>query len=320
MPPTVALGRCAGYQPESLDPALDAVLAGVGGLSAYVRAGQRVLLKPNLIAAVPPDRGATTHPAVLEALARRVLDLGATPFIGDAPAWGGPVSVPAVTGIREVCDRLGLEFAFFDQHARLASRHPEVAHAFRVDPRVLAADVVINVPKLKAHQQLGFTGALKNLYGCLGGREKAYHHFARSRTDHHFARFLVAYQAALPVHLHVADGVISMEGTGPRLGTPRLLGVLAASTGATELDAVLAELIGVPAPNRLLLEAAAELGTGETDPARILVVGDPLAALRVDDYLHPHLVGVCFSPVRLVRGWYRNRRMLRAERVAGTAP
>jgi uncharacterized protein (DUF362 family) len=242
-----------------------------------------------------------------------LLDLGARPAIADAPAWGGPQAVAQATGVREVCDRLGMEFIYLDRHTHIPSACPEVSMGFHVDPRIAEADQVINVPKLKAHQQLGFTGAMKNLYGCLAGREKAWHHMTRCRTDPSFARFLVAFQASLRVTLHVVDGVLSMDGPGPRLGRPRPVGVLAASRGAVEVDAVGAAILGVPPSHRLLLDAADELGIGCTEPHRIPIVGDALDDLRVQDFLWPELIGVGFSPWRIVRGYVRNRRMLRAE-------
>ena len=316
MSPPVSLQRCPSYAAEHLDPALDALLAPLGGLEAFVSSGQRVILKPNLLSAAAPETAACTHPALLEALARRILALGATPIIGDSPAWGGPVSVAAASGVAEVCERLRIEFVCFDQHARLASRYPRVAAHFHCEPRLLEADVVINVAKLKSHQQLGFTGAVKNLYGCLSGRSKAWHHLTRSHTDANFARYIVAYATSLPVKLHVVDGILAMEGRGPRLGTPRELGVLAAGIGAVEVDRVLAELIGLPASHCLLLDAARELGAGETDLARIPLAGDPLSALRVTDFRLPPLVGTGFSPLRILRGWLKTRRMWREEAVA----
>jgi uncharacterized protein (DUF362 family) len=309
----VALRRCPSYDAADLDPALDALLADLGGLARFVKAGQTVILKPNLIADCPPERCATTHPAVIAALARRVQALGATPVIADAPAWGGPKTVARVTGMTAVCEELGIEFVNFDQKTRLASVRPEIATHFHVDPRLLAADVVINCGKFKAHQQLGFTNCLKNLYGAIAGREKAWHHLARSRTDMVFARFIAALAYSVPVKLHVSDAVGVMEGAGPRLGTAWHWGVLAASAGGSEIDAVLADLVGVPASHRLVLDAVAELGLGETDPARIDTVGEEREGLRASGFLWPHLVGVAFSPPRLVRGWWRNRRMVRAE-------
>ena len=141
------------------------------------------------------------------------------------------------------------------------------------------------------------------------------HHCARSRTDAVFATYLVAYAAAIPVALHLCDGVLAMEGAGPRLGQPRQLGWLAASTGAVELDAVCADLVAAPASHRLILDAALELGWGETDASRIPLLGDARDSLRVDDFVWPELLGVFFSPWRLARGWWRNRKLMASEKM-----
>ena len=311
MRPPVSLRACDDYEPHRVDAAVDAALDDIGGLASFVSAGETVLLKPNLIAATSPERAATTHPAVLEVLCRRLLDLGAKPAIGDAPAWSGAEAVGRETGLTAICERYGIPFWYFDEHTRLASKHPSIAAKFHVDPRVLEVDKLINVGKLKAHQQLGFTCCMKNLYGCLAGREKAYHHFARSKTDHHFALYLAAFQDSLPVTLNLADAVIAMEGPGPRLGTPRPLGFVAASTSAVALDAVMAEIIDAPETHRLMLTAAAEIGLYDSNES-IAMLGDPAAQFTVSDFLHPALLGVFFSPARIVKGWLKNRRMVKA--------
>lgn len=308
----VALQACRSYDQAEVDAALDAAVADLGGWETFASPGETVLLKPNLIAPVPPERAATTHPAVLDTLCRRIIDRGAKPVIGDAPAWSGPAQAKAVTGVGEVCERYGIEFWFFDRHTRLTSKHPHIAARFHIDPRVLQADRVINVGKLKAHQQLGFTCCMKNLYGCLAGREKAVHHFARSRTDHHFARYLAAYADTVPVTLHVADAVVAMEGPGPRLGMPRPLNFVAASTNAVALDTVMAEIIGSPASHRLMLDAAAELGLTGSRLAEVEIMGDEIEACQVGDFVHPALLGVAFSPWRIVKGWFHNRKLIRS--------
>jgi uncharacterized protein (DUF362 family) len=151
---------------------------------------------------------------------------------------------------------------------------------------------------------------VKNLYGVMPGREKAWHHLAQSRTDLVFARYVATLAYSLPVALHVTDAIVAMERSGPRFGVPRPLGVLAASRGAAEVDAVLAEITGAPPGHRMMLDAIAELELGETDARRLEILGSRLDDLRVDDFQWPELIGVFFSPARLLRGWLRQRRMM----------
>ena len=86
---TVSVVRCPSYEAETVRAALKRVLEPLGGIGTFVRPGQRVLLKPNLLSAKEPRRAITTHPRLVEAVADEVRGAGAVPFIGDSP--GGAI-------------------------------------------------------------------------------------------------------------------------------------------------------------------------------------------------------------------------------------
>ena len=69
----VSLQSCSGY--TQVDAVLSALLAPLGGLGAFVRPGQRVLLKPNLLMDATPEQAVTTHPEIVRAVLRAVRDL-----------------------------------------------------------------------------------------------------------------------------------------------------------------------------------------------------------------------------------------------------
>ncbi|MCC2668842.1 MAG: iron-sulfur cluster-binding domain protein, partial [Armatimonadetes bacterium] len=249
---SVALTRCASYAPAAVETALDLALGHLGGLERYVRAGDRVLVKPNLLTAQPPENAATTHPQVLDALLARLLDLGARPTLGDSPAFGWVAGVAEACGVAAVARRYGVPVVDFTSPVPVSSVRPEVRKRFVTDRQVLDADVVINVAKLKAHRQLGFTGATKNLYGCMPGKRKAYFHFERGNHDADFARLIAAFAYSIPVTLNLLDGIVAMQRDGPSGGDPRPLGVLIAGTDPISVDAVAAEIIRQPEADRLL--------------------------------------------------------------------
>lgn len=312
----VGLVRCADYEPATLDAALDRALDPVGGLARHVRRGDRVLLKPNLLTGQPPECAATTHPRLVEALITRLLDLGAAVRVGDSPAFGWVERVAEGCGIAAVTRRYGVRLVEFRQPVRVKSVRPRVARRVVVDREVADADVVINLPKLKAHRQLGFTGAIKNLYGCMPGKRKAYFHLARGNRDRYFAEFVAAFAYTVAPALHIADAVLAMERDGPTGGDPRRVGVLVAGSDAAATDAVLAELIAAPAVDRLLLHACRALRLGEPERDKIDIRGDRLAELSVPDFIHPYLIGVRFSPGRLARSVWRNVLLTRLGRSA----
>jgi uncharacterized protein (DUF362 family) len=269
------------------------------------------LVKPNLLSGLSAEAAATTHPAVVGAVLARLNDLGARTTISDSPAFGWVGKVAEGCGVAEVARRYGIEIVELERPVSVASVRPHIRKTVVVDRAILEADVVINLPKLKAHRQLGFTGAVKNLYGCMPGKRKAYFHMERGNRDMDFARLIASFAYTVAPQLHLADAVVTMERDGPMGGDPRLLGALVAGTDAAAVDAVLAGLIDPPEENRLLLRACRELRLGSPDLADIEVRGEAPAFLTVNDFVHPLLVGVRFSPGRLARSVWRNYKLTR---------
>ena len=108
-PLDVSIVACDAYEPEQAKAALREVLSPLGGLD-FVKAGDRVVIKANLITFLKPDKAATTHPVLLSALTELLRERGATVIIGDSP--GGPFSLPylkrvyAATGLND-CEKAG---------------------------------------------------------------------------------------------------------------------------------------------------------------------------------------------------------------------
>lgn len=307
----VALVECSGYQADITQTGVDRAFELLGGLEAYVRRGDRVLVKPNLLSGLPAEAAATTHPAIVGAVLARLSDLGAKAVISDSPAFGWVAKVAEGCGVAEVARRYGVEIVELERPVTVASVRESVRKTFVTDRAILEAEVVINLPKLKAHRQLGFTGAVKNLYGCMPGKRKAYFHMERGNRDMDFARLIASFAYTVAPQLQLADAVVTMERDGPMGGDPRPLGALVASTDAAAVDAVLAGLISPPEENQLILHACRELGLGTPDLSGIELRGEALEAMAVSDFVHPLLVGVRFSPGRLVRSVWRNFKLTR---------
>ncbi|HIE53467.1 MAG TPA: DUF362 domain-containing protein [Armatimonadetes bacterium] len=311
----VSIARCAELRPDEVGAAVTEAVAALGGMERFVQPGNRVLLKPNLLSPDPPERAVTTHPLFVQWVIELVLAAGGKPFLGDSPAWGALSQVAQVAGLKDVAARYGVPLVEFCRPVAVPSPRPQVARRVLVDAAVLEAEVVINLPKLKAHRQLGFCGAVKNLYGCLPGKRKALLHFLKSRRDLHFALFLANYHAAVAPALTIVDAGLALERTGPRGGDPRFLGLVVAGTDCAAVDTVLAEIIQAPPSHRLLLEAVRQLDLGVTDLEAIELRGEPLEAIRPDRFLLPDLIGVGFSLPRVVRSVVRNFFLTRAPRL-----
>jgi uncharacterized protein (DUF362 family) len=144
--------------------------------------------------AVGPDIPAQTHPEVICAVAEWVREAGAIPLVGDSPAWGDVQACLAALGIVERLNASGVEIVRLDRPVRILIEGTSIG----LSRTALQADAIINLPKLKAHQQLGATFAVKNMYGCVVGKEKAFWHFAKGHSFDGFCRMLIASIVGLP--------------------------------------------------------------------------------------------------------------------------
>ncbi|NEP63163.1 MAG: DUF362 domain-containing protein, partial [Symploca sp. SIO2G7] len=107
------------------------------------------------------------------------------------------------------------------------------------------SDVVINLPKVKSHVQLTLTLGVKNLFGCVPGKMKAWWHMEAGKDARSFAQMLVETAQAIDPELTIIDGIIGHEGNGPSSGKPRHLGVLGASPNVYALDRAMVDVLQV---------------------------------------------------------------------------
>lgn len=234
--------------------------------------GIRVLIKPNMLAAVPPETGFNTHPAVVEAIVLECLERGAKVLVGDNP--GSIDRTPWYTaeraGYLEACHgRFG---GLSSEVVRVPSKSRYVK-TFWVSKAVLEADYIINVPKFKAHVVMTITGALKNTLGYVPGGCKNQLHF-KTVGRKQFAELLVDVHRVRPPDLHIMEALTVMEGNGPQVGPLREVGKVLASPDPVALDATAVRMTGQDPAQVPLITIAQEKGLGTWEEDQIEVVGD----------------------------------------------
>jgi uncharacterized protein (DUF362 family)/NAD-dependent dihydropyrimidine dehydrogenase PreA subunit len=283
----VALTCCEDYEYEKVLGKVTQGLNLLGGMSAFISRGDKVLLKPNFLSARAPEKCVTTHPAVVKAVAQLVLDAGGRPIIGDSPSIGTSQSVAKVSGVEEIARELGIEVVEFES-AEFKNPDGKVFKNFVLGKVVKEVDKIINLPKLKTHINTYMTLAVKNLFGCVPGMRKTQWHLKTSReTKRHFAQMLVDLHNLVKPSLSIVDGIVGMEGNGPGSGPPRRLGVLVAGADCFSVDRVIAEVVGAEPDLITTLEKASSGDYGVTDLAEIEVVGEQISAVRVMDFKFP---------------------------------
>ncbi|MDZ4655670.1 MAG: DUF362 domain-containing protein [Coriobacteriia bacterium] len=278
----VALARCDSYDAETVYGAVGRALVLLGGPGRFAQPGEQVLLKPNLLVASKPDDAVTTHPAVFEAVIRHLQTTGATLTYGDSPAFGRAEGVARRGGLADVAERHGVAFRGFTEGRQVSFPDGGLIKQFTLAGPVLDADGIVSLSKLKTHGLTRITGAVKNQFGCIPGMLKGEFH-ARMPDVERFSQMLVDLTAAVAPRLFVMDGILAMEGNGPRGGDLRWMNVIIASEDPIALDATVCAMIRLDPQLVPTIRWGVESGLGTADD--IEYVGDALETFVVDDFV-----------------------------------
>ncbi len=271
------------------------LLALMGGMAAFTSAGERIVLKPNLLTAAQPDHAATTHPTVVAAVGKLIKQTGAAAALIDSPGAGFPHSektlrkVYAVCGINEAAAQAGIELSFDTTSQAVSFPQGVLIKRFDILTPLAQASGIINLCKLKTHGFLGMTGAVKNSFGAIPGRDKPGFH-AKLHDPARFAGMCLDLSACVAPRLSIMDAVVGMEGNGPHNGSPRRIGLLLASTNPLALDVVAGEIIGLKREQNPLLLEAAQRGWTPTRLEEIELIGLEKEKLRVPGFKLPTTV------------------------------
>ena len=282
----VWLAQCPDYGQsleEKIERAFDALQ-----VWDKIRPGMRVVLKPNLVMSSKPEQAIITHPAFTAAVGKCVQKAGGRVIIAESP--GGPYTPAAMkamfraTGYRDMAEACG-----FTLYTDCKSREVTLPQAKRcrelsvVEP-FLDRDYLIDLPKLKTHSMVGFSGAVKNLFGTVPGLQKPELH-CRFPEREPFSEMLCDLCHFLGPDLSLMDGIWAMEGNGPTGGQRRDLHVIAGSESPWALDVAAASLVGLEPEKITMLREGHERGYGPLDLSELELVGDPMETLLAPDFL-----------------------------------
>ncbi len=256
--------------------ALGRAIGMVGGIARFVWPGAKVLIKPNLCIDKDWRSGATTNPAVVEALVHLVRAAGAGDIVvADGTTVGlSTARVFQVTGYDVMAARCGARLVDLneDETDRIDIVEPESIRNIQVAREVLTSDVVINVPLLKTHVHTTVSVSLKNMKGVISPRTKRKSHLVGLEGS------IVDINRHVPAHLVVVDGIVGHEGLGPQSGEPKRMDLILAGTERATVDAVATRLMGFDPHEIRHIAVAAGRGLGEIEADRIEVVGE-----RIED-------------------------------------
>jgi uncharacterized protein (DUF362 family)/NAD-dependent dihydropyrimidine dehydrogenase PreA subunit len=270
----VSVVKCPTYSLEDVYKAVLESVNAIGGPKSFMKPGDKVLIKPNMLQAKSPDEAITTHPAVVEAVINMVKDVGAIPMVGDSPGGpaGGMDRFWEVTGFSKAAKKTDTELVNFEKTGSYKRTRNNID--YRIAMKVLDADIIINLPKIKTHGLTIFTCAVKNMYGVVPGLIKTEYH-KNAPNPSKFAEYVVDIYALTKPQLNIVDGIIGMDGTGPSSGNPKNLGMILASTDGVAVDSYICNLLGKDPLKIPTNRIAGEQGLGESDINRIDIIGTP---------------------------------------------
>jgi len=194
--------------------------------------GKTVLLKPNLISSKAPSF-ACTNGLFIAAIAEWYIDNGARVLLGDSPAFGSCRKVCEQHGIVEALAGLPVQIVEFSD-IRKIELPCGVTVPVALHP--LETDLLVGLPKVKAHKQMFVTLAVKNLFGTVKGTGKAALHMLHGRSHADFARIILDLVDLFPAQIHFADGVEAMHRSGPMDGALMTVNGFGAAKNPVALD------------------------------------------------------------------------------------
>ena len=287
----VFFAAAPGYDQGAVDAAVEGLLAQLPA-AALLAAGKKVVLKPNLLSGTAPEKAVTTHPAVVKAVIRAAKRRGvAAQDITVADSPGGPHTAGLVkaawkaSGIAAVCAEEGVRLSTGAASGE-APKAQGAKRRFTLLEPVLAADLLIDLPKAKTHMMTGLSAATKNLFGCIPGLQKAEWHM-RCPKKEDFGDMLIDLLLTARPAFAVLDAVVAHEGNGPSGGSPRPLGFVAAAENLLSMDLALCVMLGLAPESVPYLAAARRRGLcpAAFDPA--LAAGEAALFAPVEHFRLP---------------------------------
>lgn len=248
----------------------------LGGIESLIPKNKKVLLKPNLLMGTSVEDAVTTHPVIFESIIAILKSYGYTVGYGDSPGFGQPDKVANKAGLKEIANKHSIPIGDFTNGYTAHHTMGKICKQFQIVDAYKEYDAIINLPKMKSHALQRITGAIKNSFGLVHGYHKGMMH-GRYSNAYSFAQMLVDLNDYLSVDLHIMDGIIAMEGNGPKNGSPISMNVILLSTDPVALDAVFCQLINMDPTMIPTITLGEQSGIGSYK--NITLLGDDIGPL-----------------------------------------
>jgi uncharacterized protein (DUF362 family) len=267
-PPDPGVDKIAEIVRESVDA--------IGGMQRFIKRGDLVILKPNLVISMTADTGATVDWRVSKAVADLVKEQGARPVICESCGTGGDTEkVYEKTGYGKLRES-GYEVVDLKKVKEKVVTIPDALaiRELKVPELITEADVIVSMPKIKTHDQVVMSGALKNMKGAIGEKEKNRLH--KDALNEGIADINFYMRPALTV----VDGIIAQEGLGPVFGDPVEMNLIIAGDDLVAVDTVLCLIMEIDPLQVNHIRFSEEVGLGTMDLEQMEIIGEDVGRIK----------------------------------------
>jgi len=257
----VSVVPCDSYEQNKVDNSIREALKKI---DFKIKPNSKILIKPNLVSNNTPEQGSITHYTLVDSLCRYFTEKKCRVTIGESSAFymknHYTEDAYKTSRIAEIAGKYSVPLVAFENEKIISvpKKNLKFLDELYLPEMINDFDLIVDVPKLKTHQLMRLSGALKNLYGIVPGGYKQLLHM-KTKNINEFAEVLLdIYENIKPKILSVCDGVIGLDG-GPAavIGKPKKIGYILASMNPLALDVIACQIIGY-SPEDITTITAAE--------------------------------------------------------------
>ena len=248
----------------------------LGGVENLIHKGSVVMLKPNAGHAEPPETSVCTNPEVIRAVIREIKKAQPKEIvIAEAAAIGcDTLECFEVSGIKAMADEEGVECYDIKRDKDLVNvavrDYKSNLDHIKLPRRLMEADHLVNLPILKAHASMVFSGALKNIKGVVQDKVHMQMH------QQNLTMSMMDVWSACRADLNIMDAYRAASGYSPHMPVPIESDMILGSKDPVAIDRVACEVTGIDTSGVSYFTVAEEAGLGCYSMDQIEVVGDSI--------------------------------------------
>jgi uncharacterized protein (DUF362 family) len=254
----------------------------------------KVFIKPNLCSKTY-IKGAVTNPVLLFHLIGILRDRTEEVIVGESNGYNYCCNDSlALTGIKKIAEKAGATAVNLseDKTVKVDNEKTYVLHNVPMPKTLVEADAVVDMPVMKTHEYTLYSGAIKNLFGCIPNNRRIFLH-------PQFEKVMYDLQVLLKPKLVVMDATSAMEGNGPNRGIVIPMNLVLASNDALAMDKVCCEIMGINWEDISHIKFVDKYY--QREPTEIQIIGE-----KVEDVKRPFLLPYADMAVRAQRWVYKS--------------